>query len=447
MSVWRLQTNTAAGKISNYCLENDVVALGWSLKDVPDAERNSIVTFNEYCDYADTFYNNYDSVKRLAEQLKPDDLIWMRDTNGQYYLARVTENSKWLFNTSANAVEHDACNQFTEIHWKKVNSESDESCVPGAVSTSFIMGSTFQRINKSGIESYSKLLYNNITETNHYNIELELTEKNFYSLLSTDDCEDLLYFWLYKEFGYICVPSSNKTSTPNYECVLINPKNGKHIYIQVKKGCINIDAEHYENLDGEVWFLTTEGQVLNIEKYNNMNEANPTVLYDFARSEESNNIVSKSIKMWINFLCEQNNIKITGCRKGIIFDTNVTDSCDNEKYMLNKKQIIAWGEAKKYINSFNVNDYVLYYSKGKGIIAIGKIKSEPKDSENSRYCDVEPIVFPNNINEGNYASIPKPDFQKELNKQFYLAHTRKVPFISETDVKRLIELLRKKHQA
>lgn len=447
MAVWRLQTNTAAGKIANYCINNNVAALGWSLISVPKAERESVITFEEYCDYADKLYSSYDSIKRLAEQVNTDDLVWMRNIDGKYYIARVTEKSKWIFNTSDDATCHDACNQLTEIYWKEVNSQSDESCVPGAVSTAFIMGSSFQRINKSGVEDYSKLLYNNITGTNHYNIKLDLTEKNFYSLLSPDDCEDLLYFWLYKEYGYICVPSSNKNSTPNYECVLINPKNGQHIYIQVKKGCINIDAENYKDLDGDVWLLTTEGKVLNYERHKKERKihiANPTVLYEFARSEDSGSMISKSIKMWVEFLCQESNKEISGAYKGIIFDTNKSYKLDAEKEMFGKKQIIAWGNASKYINAFNINDYVLYYSKGKGVIAIGKIKSEPKEIENGRYCDVEPVVFPRNINETEQAYITPQELQKELNKHFYFASTRKVPFISEGETTLLAELLRKK---
>ena len=220
------------------------------------------------------------------------------------------------------------------------------------------------------------------------------------------------------------MPSSNKNSTPNYECVLINPKDGKHIYIQVKKGNINIDAENYKDLDGEVWLLTTEGNVINFEKYENdgnMHKADPTILYDFACSEDSDNIVSKSIKMWVEFLGQESNKKIKTKNKGIIFDTNKADSSDKEKQMLSKKQIIAWGDAKRYINSFNINDYVLYYSKGKGIIAIGKIKSEPKEGENSLYCEVEPIVFPENISTPDQIYLTPKELQNELNKQFRFA--------------------------
>ena len=115
--------------------------------------------------------------------------------------------------------------------------------------------------------------------------------------------------------------------------------------------------------------------------------------------------------------------------------------------MLSKKQIIAWGDAKRYINSFNLNDYVLYYSKGKGIIAIGKIKSEPKEGENSLYCEVEPIVFPENISTPDQIYLTPKELQNELNKQFRFASTRKVPFISENETMILVEMLRKKHNS
>ena len=56
--------------------------------------------------------------------------------------------------------------------------------------------------------------------------------------------------WLYKTKGYIVIPSTNKRGTELYECVLIDPKaeDFKHIYIQVKKGDVEIDASNYSEL-------------------------------------------------------------------------------------------------------------------------------------------------------------------------------------------------------
>ena len=46
----------------------------------------------------------------------------------------------------------DAANQLTNIDWYPVTDKADEEFVPGAVATSFIMGSTIQRIKKNGVE-------------------------------------------------------------------------------------------------------------------------------------------------------------------------------------------------------------------------------------------------------------------------------------------------------
>ena len=157
MAVWRLQTNTSRGKICTYCRENHVAAVGWSLSEIPEAERKSIRTFDEYLSYADSLYDSYGSVKRMANDVREGDLIWMR-SGGRYYVGRVGSGAKWVFNTSDEAMELDACNQLCGIDWYSF-AESDESTVPGAISTAFIKGSTFQRINKSGVQEYSALLY------------------------------------------------------------------------------------------------------------------------------------------------------------------------------------------------------------------------------------------------------------------------------------------------
>lgn len=78
--------------------------------------------------------------------------------------------------------------------------------------------------------------------------------------------DDLLCMWLYHKYGYICIPSTNKLSTQLYECVLLDPKTGEHIYIQVKNGNVEINADDYEQLQGDTWFLTTKGRVINAEK-------------------------------------------------------------------------------------------------------------------------------------------------------------------------------------
>ena len=123
MAVWRLQVNTGGTNVADYCLKNHVAAMGWSLRELTQAERSGIHTFFDYCNLARTQYKSFDSVCRMVEDVKEGDLLWMRSRNeGKYYIARVKANSTWVFRE--DAVQIDAANQLTNRGCKK-------SCVYG----------------------------------------------------------------------------------------------------------------------------------------------------------------------------------------------------------------------------------------------------------------------------------------------------------------------------
>ncbi len=318
MEVWRLQVKTGNKNIAKYCIENHVAAMGWSLKELPESERKNIKnikTFEDYCKYADKVYKSYASVKRLKEQVKENDIIWMHSRDeGKYYFGRVKKESKWIFNSEA-AEKKDAGNQLTNIDWYEASTRADEESVPGAIATAFIKGSTLQRINKDGVKEYSQLLYNKIHDPEKEQFTYEkpnlCLDKHFYMLLSPSDVEDLLALWLYatKREKYVCIPSTNKIATAKYECVLVATKSmkRKHIYIQVKKGKVDLEASDYVNLakDGdEVYLLTTEGRVKNADKYKNITAVNPDKIYKFATDPKYKNIIPEHVLYWIEFLSE-----------------------------------------------------------------------------------------------------------------------------------------------
>lgn len=316
MEVWRLQVNTGEDSIAKYCIENNVAVMGWSLKELSESERKNIKnikTFEDYCKYADKVYKSYASVKRLKEQVKENDIIWMHSRKeGKYYFGRVKKESKWIFNSEA-AEKKDAGNQLTNIDWYEASTRADEESVPGAIATAFIKGSTLQRINKDGVKEYSQLLYNKIHDPEKEQFTYEkpnlCLDKHFYMLLSPSDVEDLLALWLYAEKKYVCIPSTNKIATAKYECVLVDPKSEKrkHIYIQVKKGEVDLEASDYVNLakDGdEVYLLTTEGRVKNADKYENITAVNPDEIYRFAIDPKYKNIIPEHVLYWIEFLSE-----------------------------------------------------------------------------------------------------------------------------------------------
>ena len=81
MAVWRLQVNTGGTNVAEYCLKNHVAAMGWSLRELTQAERSGIHTFLDYCNLARTQYKSFDSVCRMVEDVKEGDLLWMRSRN------------------------------------------------------------------------------------------------------------------------------------------------------------------------------------------------------------------------------------------------------------------------------------------------------------------------------------------------------------------------------
>ncbi len=447
-AVWRLQTNIGIDNIGKYCLDHNVAALGWGLGDNIGKKEKTELSFEEYCIYADDLFDSYDSVIRMHNDAKMNDLIWMK-VEGKYYIARIKESSKWVYNTSGG-INNDGCNQLTNIFWIHVG---DESQVPGALTTSFIRGSAFQRIWKPGVLEFSEMIYDAISnDLFKYNMRIELNKETFYSLISPSDCEDLLYSYLYKisDKNFLCIPSTNKINTEKYEFVVLDAITGKHIYVQVKNGAVDIDANDYKDLldsqrhQSEIYLLTTGGNVLHAEDNNNIHIIDPNELFDFACADENANILPPNIKHWIEFA--------VGCtlfdgKKGIMFDTN-DDIC--EKYMFEHNVIAAWGAPKRYIDSFNGDDYVLYYKKGCGIIAIGKILdniARDIEDDDRRELPVELIVKPKLDSEKKLISIQASEIRVLLGKRFFYASTRKVPFLNEKETIIILNELKKKQKS
>lgn len=197
-----------------------------------------------------------------------------------------------------------------------------------------------------------------------------------------------------------------------------------------------------------MYLLTTEGNVQNAQKYSNMKVADPTVIYEFAINPDKSHIIPENVLYWVKFLTEieNNRLKFSAC-KGIMFDTNISYSDTNESEMILGNKIAAYGDAKRYIDSFRKDDYALFYSKGRGIIAVGQIITDtPTEVGDEKYHSVRMIV-PENFN-GDVKALPAlspNEIKTILKRNFYWASTIKTPFLTGVQVEMLIRELKKKH--
>ena len=361
--VWRLHTkpkvsvkNKLETKVANELIKRKIVAIGWTLREdiyneltatgkneLEEDEKSIKDDFEKYKKIIEK--NNYETIKGEKKSffygkvnpnlislnnLKKDDLICIR-SKGKYHLGRVTEKSHYLYayrdsQKNSDILKLGINNQFTDIDWCEVGSESD---IPGRILIAFYQKGTLIEIDEESALNISQIIYNK--KDNYYKIsnKLENNKTNFYSLLSPNDCEDLLYFYLYHKFKYIVIPSTNKINTQNYEFIMLNSNNrDEKIYIQVKNGEVNIEINNYKNFRGEIYLLTTRGNVLkngkiltknNIDMNNgkilnldgsfkgNIFIINPEALYEFAKEayKDETILMPQSILQWFKYLEEE----------------------------------------------------------------------------------------------------------------------------------------------
>ena len=253
-----------------------------------------------YSDWRGTYKGRGDKAEKY-----PYEGIFQRDEDEfNRYIAPNSENYG-LLPTSTNP-RSAASNQRTNIKWLIIGGEAD---IPGIITTSFFRGNTLQRINNDSALKFSKYIANKLHNTIYKIGNLDNSPDSIFDLISPNDCEDIICMWLFKKYGYITIPSTCKSSTPLYECVLINHdkdksgQNKKNVYIQVKKGEIDLDTEKFKHLDGEVYLFTAKGQIKG-KKYENIKILDPKEIYEFIMNSENDNILPEKAIRWREVLME-----------------------------------------------------------------------------------------------------------------------------------------------
>ena len=363
--VWRLQTKTEVSeknkledKVAKELIKRKIVAIGWTLREdiyneltmseKNKLEKNEKLIKNNFKEYKKIIeQETYETIKgekkkffngkinnslNNLKKLKENDLVWIR-SKGKYYLGRITEKSHYLYayrdsQKNSDILKLGINNQFTDIDWCEVGSESD---IPGRILIAFYQKGTLIEIDEESALNISQIIYNK--KDKYYEIDNKIlnNKENFYGLLSPYDCEDLLYFYLYNKNKYVVIPSTNKTSTQNYEFEMINHENrNEKIYIQVKNGYSkgsDLYLEDYQKLDGKVYLLTTAGNIYetktkkkllqiafkqnyefeeigSTENNKKIYAVNPEALYEFAKRayKDETILMPHSILQWFEYL-------------------------------------------------------------------------------------------------------------------------------------------------
>jgi hypothetical protein len=292
MNLFRLHIRPKGGlgdpKTSfTYCLKNSCLGLGWAV----NSSNRRTLDWPTYFELA----KEENGIKELSrviffkENVKVNDLIWTRDEVGGYYLARVV--SDWQYLHTQDAFDADILN-IVSCDLRKVENIDD---VPGKVIACFRPTRTIQRIKDETSVSYSQFLWNDLSASSQYKIETKNTSQNLFSLLTSEQCEDIVFIFL-QTLGWIVVPSSRKINTMNYEYYLIHRETKRRAKVQVKTGNTGLNADEWKDPNQSVFLFQANGNYLGTAT-NDVILLSPQTLEQFAR--ENPLLLPANINRWI----------------------------------------------------------------------------------------------------------------------------------------------------
>ncbi|QYJ95431.1 hypothetical protein [Shewanella spartinae] len=292
MKVWRLNIKTAAKTGVNprkFCLDNNILGAGWSISLTGEVDWENYIR-EAKVKFKGRGRSFSAAINAIKNRMKVGDLCWTRDHDGNYYLGVVL--GEWEYKSDS---EYQAANvvNIRSCKWFKVGAVD---VVPGKVVNSYISGSTIQQVKGHEILTYCQYLANSLLKEERYKISK--SSEDILTLLSSDDCEDLVALYMQQKHGFMVIPSSCKSDTAVYEYVMKHSKTGRKAVAQVKHGNVNLNIDDYRDIEAEVYLLTTRGHYLG-EPMAHIHCLKPDMVLEFAKSNY--HLMPDRIQNWIDF--------------------------------------------------------------------------------------------------------------------------------------------------
>lgn len=254
--LWRIHINTSStsnGDPHHFCVEQSIVGVGWAV-----GEANKM-PWDQYWALADEVYYKqkdkgiWPAINAIKNRMRANDLCWMRDLCGVYWLGRILDDD-WSYCGDKTHRAYDVVN-IRKCKWFRIGPVAS---VPGRVIYSFIQRRAVQLINCPTSAAFSMFMWNgNDSDDHEYCLGMG-TSADLYTLLSSDDCEDLVGIYL-QEKGYRIIPSTCKFNTAVYEYQLIHREDGHSAVVQVKNRQDPLNLEDYAGIADRIYLFAPQG--------------------------------------------------------------------------------------------------------------------------------------------------------------------------------------------
>jgi hypothetical protein len=231
-------------------------------------------------------------VRFLHDNVRPDDLIWTRDTSGKYYLARV--RSPWEYLDTADGRDADIVN-VVRCRILEIPHVDD---VPGKVVASFRPTRTIQSIVDPTTVIYSQILWNQLAADDEKYTLPSVHRHNIYAYLNAETTEDVIFIYLQVQ-GWIVLPHSRKTDTMGYEFAAIRRDPPERALVQVKTGNTPLDTACWGTFRERV-FLFQANEIYHGTPTPNVSTISPATIEEFMRGNVE--IMPGAVQRWIRFV-------------------------------------------------------------------------------------------------------------------------------------------------
>lgn len=227
----------------DYCRKKGLLGVGWR------TESNTNTTdWDKYFTEASKIHDNLNVCKYIKKWVGKDDLVWTRDMSGEYYLAKVISGWEYFVDQEAIDKDIDIANVF-RVELKKVDIDQ----VPGKVVACFRAPRTIQEIADEKAVEYSKFLWNKITNSNNYKVDVAKFS-DLFMMLDDEETEDLVFLYL-QSIGWYVVPNSRKADTMSFEYLLIDPNTGERALTQIKTGNVSLNKDDYKGYKYKIFLF------------------------------------------------------------------------------------------------------------------------------------------------------------------------------------------------
>lgn len=287
MNIYRLHLKTDAedrSALIEDCLQNDRIAIGWSYI----YEKNSINDIDEFWNAIKADLGKIPSAIDIFDRIEINDLIWIRDLEGNYYLCRAKEKAK------------EYCDKEKDIGCiVKVEKYLIGTNVPGKIVRCFYPSRAIQRMTDDKIGIFSQELFNFKSGRNVYKPEKK--QYDFFSMIHPLDLEELVLCYLQVKYNYYLsknsVAMNDTTIKIEGELFSRDVSNPISVVVQVKSGGSSVSVLDYVPYvkQGKKVFLFFENENYsdNIQGITNIMK---TELLDFIKLYKS--ILPSAIRDW-----------------------------------------------------------------------------------------------------------------------------------------------------